>query len=303
MAAILSPWLYSSGKWLADHAQANELPGVLDWLGKKCASAQIDRYFSRALTISALLLLPFLFKMVKSIRRRDAVVVEKIPAMPPQTAALQLITALIVAGGLLWLAGSVLEYLGAYKPHPKSPGIFKALKGVLPVALIVALLEEWLFRGVMLGLWLRFTRPLPASLGCSLVFAFLHFVEPPVGTVIADPSAPLAGFQLLGSILGHFVDPLFFITDFATLFLVGMILANARIKTGKLWFSIGLHAGWIVAFQGFGKIHKMLDPHPLQPWWVGGTLRSGVLPLITLALTAVICHFVLKLWRRPISPA
>jgi hypothetical protein len=27
---------------------------------------------------------------------------------------------------------------------------------------------------------------------------------------------------------------------------------------------------------------------------VGDTLRSGVLPLLTLGLTAVICHFVLK---------
>jgi membrane protease YdiL (CAAX protease family) len=109
-----------------------------------------------------------------------------------------------------------------------------------------------------------------------------------------DPTHALAGFQRLGRIFLHFTDPLFFVTDFATLLGVGLILAWARVRTGALWFSIGLHAGWIMAFKGFNLLYQIVPGHPLRPWGVGESLRSGILPLLTLGLTAVICHFVLR---------
>ena len=57
--------------------------------------------------------------------------------------------------------------------------------------------------------------------------------------------------KLLGKILLHFTEPMFFITDFATLLAIGLILAWAVLRTGALWFSIGLHAGWIMSFKAF----------------------------------------------------
>jgi hypothetical protein len=41
-------------------------------------------------------------------------------------------------------------------------------------------------------------------------------------------------------------------------------------------------------------IYKSVPTHPLRPWGVGDSLRSGVVPLLALGLTAVICHLVLK---------
>lgn len=125
-------------------------------------------------------------------------------------------------------------------------------------------------------------------------FAFVHFLKPPDGSVITDPGNAFAGFELLGKILLHFTNPQFFVTDFLTLFVVGMILAWARIRTGALWFSIGLHAGWIVVFKGFNQFFEQPSSHPLYPWGIGDSLRSGILPMLALGLTAIICHFVLK---------
>jgi membrane protease YdiL (CAAX protease family) len=147
-------------------------------------------------------------------------------------------------------------------------------------------------------LWLRFARPVTACAGTALVFAFLHFLNPPAGSVIADPAHVLAGFQLLGKILLHFTDPLFFLTDFASLLAAGLILAWARVRTGALWFSIGLHAGWIAAFKAFNLFYQEVSDSPLRPWGIGENLRSGVLPLLTLGITAVICHFVLRRFSR-----
>jgi membrane protease YdiL (CAAX protease family) len=78
------------------------------------------------------------------------------------------------------------------------------------------------------------------------------------------------------------------------LFVVGWILAWARLRTGALWFSIGLHAGWVFAFKGFNMLYQAVEPHPLRPWGIGESLKSGMLPLLMLALTALVCRYALK---------
>ena len=44
------------------------------------------------------------------------------------------------------------------------------------------------------------------------------------------------------------------LAGFTTLFLIGLILADARLQTRSLWLPIGLHAGWILASGAFNKI-------------------------------------------------
>jgi membrane protease YdiL (CAAX protease family) len=294
LAATISPWLYQAGKGLGEISAAGDLNVLAEWLGRSCRRAAFGRYFSRSLVISVLLLLPLLFRRIRRIRADADSTGVAAHRFSWQSALVQIAAGCVIAGGMLWAAGAVLEMLGAYVPKTKMPGIGKLAGAILPAAIGASLLEEWLFRGLLLGLWLRFARPLAACLGTSLLFAFVHFLRPPDGAVIAAPGAPLAGFELLGVILLHFTDPQFFITDFATLFVIGMILARARVRTGALWFSIGLHAGWILAFKAFNIIYQSVPGHPLRPWGVGDTLRSGILPLLALGLTAVICHFVLK---------
>lgn len=202
----------------------------------------------------------------------------------------QVVAGCLISGSLLWLLGVILHHWGAYTLSSKEPGIAKLLKAVLIPAIAAACVEEWVFRGLLLGLWSRFSKPLAACVGTSLVFAFVHFLEPPRGSVIADPRHPLAGFELLGKILLHFTNPQFFVTDFATLFVIGMILAWARLKTGALWFPIGLHIGWILAFKGCNLIYRPVLSHAVHPWGLGDSLRSGLLPMLTLAVTAAFCY-------------
>ena len=296
LAAVSAPWLYTGGKSLSAAAETGQLPGVLEWLGAACGRSDFDRYFSRALLASALLLLPLLIRRVRALGAGQSVA--GLVKLPWSTALFQIAAGCLIAGGMLWALGAVLEELGAYVPKSKPVAFGKLLGKIAIPALVVPLLEEWLFRGLLLGLWLRFAKAPAACIGTSLFFAFVHFLKLPDGAVIADPASPLAGFALLGKVLGHFTDPQFFVTDFATLFFIGMILAWARLRTGALWFSIGLHAGWIAVFKGFNLLHSAVDHHPLRPWWVGESLRSGLLPLLTLALTAALCHLVLSRTNR-----
>jgi len=300
LAAVIAPWIYEAGMNLAAAAAAKDLPGVLEWLGAACARSahKFGRFFNRSLMLSALVLLPLLWRRVRSINRGGSIMGDLRP-VSPRDVCLQVVCGCLLAGGLLWLTGILLASAGAYQPRIPEPALGKVLRKTLVPAVAAPLLEEWLFRGVLLGLWLRFARPAAACVGTSLVFAFLHFLDPPSGTVIADPTAPTAGFELLGKILLHFADPVFFVTDFATLFLVGWILARARVRTMALWFPMGLHAGWVATFKSHSLIYQKAAGHPLFPWGVGDSLRSGAIPLAVLVLTAVACHFaLLRLGRR-----
>lgn len=300
LAACIAPWLYRGGIWLAGEAAAKELPGVLEWLGAAAgrSASKFGRYFSRSLMFSALLLLPLLWRRIRSLGDGSGPIAGGLRPVPLRDVCLQVLTGCVIAGGLLWLGGMGLAALGAYVPRDPQPELSKILRRTLVPACIVPLVEEWLFRGVLLGLWLRFARPAAACAGSAAVFAFLHFLEPPAGTVIADPSSPGAGFELLGTILRHFADPVFFVTEFATLFFIGWILARARLRTAALWFPIGLHAGWIAAFKSHQMIYRQVESHPLFPWGVGESLRSGAVPLAVLAVTAVCCHFALRWFER-----
>lgn len=295
LAAVISPWFYQAGKWLAGQ---KELPGLLDWLASACGRAKFGRFFDRALLFSALLLLPLLFRRIRRLRETRPPGSELVP-LGWRRACAQALTGCVLAGGILWVLCGFVEWTGAFVDRPSSPGFGRFASKVLLPAAGASLVEEWLFRGVLLGLWLRFARPAAACFGSSLLFAFLHFIKPPPGTVIADPSHPLAGIELLGGVFLNYLDPRFFIGDFISLTAVGLILAWARLRTGALWFSIGLHAGWIMGFKASSLLYRDVPGHPLHPWGVGDSLRSGMLPLLTLIVTAGVCHFVLKRFDVP----
>jgi membrane protease YdiL (CAAX protease family) len=294
IAAAVSPWIYRAGKHLAATAVANDLPALLEWLGAACGRAGFGRFFDRSMLLGAMILLPLLLRRIGKLRS-DGGRTQANPAKPfsGNSVVVQILVGCAISGTMLWGMGTMLEIAGAYVPRASSPEIGKILSKVFFPAIAASLVEEWLFRGLLLGIWLRCSRPLVACAGTSLLFAALHFLNPPPGTFIDNPPHAFAGFQLLGGILSHFSDPLFFITDFASLLAVGLILAWARFRTGALWFSIGLHTGWIMALKGFNLFYQKVPDHFLSPWGIGDTLRSGTFPLVTLATTALICHFVL----------
>lgn len=302
LGAILVPWLYRAGMAMGRAAAEQELSGPVEWIGAAALRSDFPRFFSRALTASAIGLLPLLFWRIRRLRTGPPLNLAGKARYGWGSALGQIGAGGAIAAVLLLAMGWLALSGGAFEPKPEPPDLARLLKKALVPALSASLIEEWLFRGVLLGLWLRFSKPRSACLGTAAFFAFVHFLEPPEGSFVADPAAAMAGFDLLGKILLNFADPLFFITDFASLFFIGVMLAWARLRTGALWFPIGLHAGWVLAFKGFNLFYRQVPGDSLHPWAVGGSLKTGLLPLVTLALTAVICHFAMKRIR-PVTPA
>jgi membrane protease YdiL (CAAX protease family) len=163
--------------------------------------------------------------------------------------------------------------------------VWKAAAGCLG-AVMVAIGEEALFRGVLLR---RFTADMGRVGGILLttaIYAIVHALRPG-GSKEAYPMAgidrtialfaPLGEAGVLPSVIG--------------LFGLGLVLAAARLATGSLWLSIGIHAAYVAVFR-VGRL--VLDIRKTPAWLIGPgwpPLIGGVAGLVAVLVTAAL------LWR------
>lgn len=281
LGALLAPLLYAGGKWLAAllvSFKQTQTP-VLGWLANKLTIHEFDSYYNRAFLVSALgLLWPFLKWMGIS---RDSLGLKKNPLKLADT-----LMGLVIAGGLLAFMGLVLLQLGAFTAKPNADWAAVLTQAAL-AAIGASLMEEWIFRGIFLGVALRAAKPWKAIVFVAAFFSILHLMQAPDLNVrdkaarqslsalrkerwpvlatnhsedpakndwITDPSmarfapskiGPTSGFAMTAEIFRRNAQPALFLSEFLTLFAIGLILALARTRTASLWFPIGLHAGWI----------------------------------------------------------
>jgi len=130
----------------------------------------------------------------------------------------------------------------------------------------------------------------------SAVYALVHFFShPPSPAEIHWTS----GVELLPTMLSGFVEVERVIPGFFNLTLAGTLLAMAYHYTGNLYFSVGLHAGWIFWLKSYGLLTR--EAANANAWfWGTSRLIDGWLALIILALVSVP---VLKLRLRPKTDA
>src|SRR5262249_38317826 len=157
---------------------------------------------------------------------------------------------------------------------------------VLLAAISVPFIEETFFRGIVLGISVRTGRKLLSVISVSALFAAVHFLkgserEPAIVTWTS-------GFQSIGDAFAGFGDPMMVLAAFATLFLIGCILGDARVLTHSLWLPIGLHAGWIFGSGTFSWLaRRQIDALP----WLGKNLLVGIVPLVLATVTWIM------MWR------
>jgi membrane protease YdiL (CAAX protease family) len=144
-------------------------------------------------------------------------------------------------------------------------------------ALIVAILEELIFRGTLFGILRKAVNWPAAAAISSAVYAVLHFIQ---NSELHGNVTWLSGFVVLGRMFQN-GPPL--APAVLTLFVAGMILAVAYQRTGTLYFSMGLHAGWIFWLKSYGFFTTEI-PGASQALWGSGRLIDGWLALPVLAV-------------------
>jgi membrane protease YdiL (CAAX protease family) len=278
-ACLISPLAY----WTVQH-----FAGV-PWVAP-IAGFPFHRFFSRTAQICLIVTLVPLALALGISRMRD-LGLEKNRARIPDV-GVGILAALVPVGVLA--AGYVFNDI--YRPK-KDLDLVPLLR-ILLTAGFVSCLEEFLFRGVFLGLAVRSMGALRGTLMVSLVFAAVHFLRP---TKTATSEVTWAGgFSQLGAVFDNLPAMPILAYGFLTLFVAGLILAWVTLKTRSLWLAIGIHAGWIVGQQGLNWFARFraTPPEEFLPWIgpsvVSGVVPTGILPLFGLVMAAALVTVYLR---------
>ncbi|NDD81572.1 MAG: CPBP family intramembrane metalloprotease [Verrucomicrobia bacterium] len=192
----------------------------------------------------------------------------------------------ILGTAMVALAAWIQSILGVRK-WAGVPG-FDLWAGALATGFLVAVLEEFFFRGILgLAFWKAAgQRPVPVLLGFNaLVFAVAHFLRPQSDL----PHGIFSGF-VAWTKLELWAGPAD-VWRLAGLFVSGLILARLSWQQQSLWAAIGIHAGWITGLRiGHGF---WCEASGVSGGWWGPSLESGPIPLVLLLLVAF------SLWGRP----
>jgi uncharacterized protein len=184
------------------------------------------------------------------------------------------VAALAAAAAALLLSGT-LRYDAA--PGTSAAWLLAVL-GHGAVFAVAALMEEAIFRGYPFQVLVRAAGPVVAAVATSALFAVVHARNPEVGA-----------FGLVN------------------IFLAGLMLAAAYLRTLSLWFATALHLGWNWATASLFDLPvsgitdfrtPLYEPVVHGPdWWSGGafgpegglagTIGFGIALLLVLRLRAV----------------
>lgn len=306
-AALLGAWMaplfYNAGKALAEVSGAKPTNGSLEWLAERCRQAGFPEFYLAALIVAGLLLLLPWFEWLGAGRRTAArrgpgpwrlpLNEGRAPATRGQALRLyprglwHLCAGFLLAAGLTLPLGLSLVPAGVASMRQAGVNFGNLLSTLLPMALLLGVLQEFFFRGVAMGIFLRAMKPAAAIGVSALYFAAVLSLPPPPGMDVADPEAAGTGWEMLGSTLVHIASGGGFAGRFLPLLALGVLLSFARWRTASLWLPIGLQTGWLFARAALDRL-VVPDSAP-RP---GGfeILANGVVPLVAIAAAGFLCH-------------
>jgi hypothetical protein len=223
--------------------------------------------------------------------------VKSLLAVKASTAWRSFLTGCALALGSMALLLALMAAADVYTPFFRLSltQSLSRIASALATGVFVGSMEEVFFRGVLfLGLLER-SHPLRAYGLANLFYSALHFVKPGEDYFL-DRLDLLAGFRHLLTTFQPFFEPATLLPGLIGLFLVGVVLSYALTRTGNLYLSIGLHAGWVIAL----KTIRVFGDYRRQDlgWAFGSTdpkIVSGVATWIGMFLVALVIR---RLTRR-----
>ena len=188
--------------------------------------------------------------------------------------------------GVLPVAGAeiLLWQLGAF--HFDGLGGWLMPMVLVPVLVMMAFMEEIMFRGYLLQNFLDIRRPAFGVLFTSVTFWLIHSFNPGVW------QSPVIALNLFGA---------------------GIVLALAYLASGSLWFATALHFGWNFAQGGLfgvpisglpveGLIRLECDPAWAE-WLTGGPFGLEGSLVATGVEVGLIAGLAATVWRRGVKAA
>ena len=206
--ALLAPVLFWGAQFLVGH-------GWLPFLAK----FDFETFFHRALLLAGLILLWPLLRSIR-VRTMSDLALESNPHW-----LRDVIAGFVLAAIPLLCCGAVVIAFHVYSLRHAIDGA--ALARVVGSALVVPVIEETFFRGLVLGMLLRSGRKYKSIFATSAFYSIVHFLKAPehTSTIVSWTS----GFRSVANSFVQFADPMLVAAAFTTLFLIGWILADGRL--------------------------------------------------------------------------
>lgn len=274
--AALAPWVYQLVHAIADRF------GVLTGL----AGQPFHRYVNRCLYVVAI---AGLWPLLKTLALRS---VPELGLSHLTRDWRRIFGGFGVGFATLAVVATAALMAGARQPNTElTLGILaKHLLNATASGVVVALLEEFLFRGVAFGGLRKSLVPVLALLLSSALYSAVHFYErPPAPEVVTWTT----GFETLWRMFHGIAEVHQLVPGFFSLLIAGMMLGWVYHSTGTLWFSVGLHAGWVFWLKSYGALTRPV-PGAIEWVWGTGKLYDGWAALGVLALTGLVLR-----WRFP----
>ena len=203
---------------------------------------EFSRIFQRVLLATVLVLLFVLRHPLRVERVRDAFV-----RNDWRQTTLDALFGLTISLGLalgavpLFVATTDLQWT-----HERTPAwlVLKTIRAI-PGVMLVALVEEILFRVIVFRGLQQSMRVSSAAIVGSLLYATVHFWTP--GESYPSPGLdPIAALDTLHALMLRLLQPSILLAQVG-LVLIGVTLCFCLHRSGSIFLCIGLHGGWLAA--------------------------------------------------------
>jgi membrane protease YdiL (CAAX protease family) len=163
----------------------------------------------------------------------------------------------------------------------------------LGAAILIGILEEAFFRAFLFGGMRDEFGRTGALIASAAIYAVAHLVRSPAHFYVTGLDLT-AGLRTLGGSGAQLAHPASALPTLVGLFLLGIVLAQAYIVTGSVYFSIGLHSGFVLGAKLWPKLIAERAPIPgwLAGWghqpiisgaaaWLAAVAILAILPALT----------------------
>ncbi|MFD2255392.1 CPBP family intramembrane glutamic endopeptidase [Luteolibacter algae] len=304
---LLTPIAYNGGKALSELSGTKDFNGFLNKAAAWSGATEMEDFFKICWPLCAILLLLPLIEWLRlgTDKSRETPWEIRIPSptgsnlenaqplLPNQYGPLQGVTGFLLTFGSFVLIGYAMVRAGSFTWASDLQAWRRSLVIDIGWALVMALIIEVFFRCVVLGIFLRAMKVLPAIALASALFAGIHYI--------------LAGFQNTLSLDGetltpmHLAQVLFFGGDLIPRFIIvfmpwftfGCVLGWARWRTASLWLPTGLLMGWLLADQLFTKATKTVEIHDsIAKYLAADSVHNGLIPLLAVITLGGFVHII-----------
>jgi len=275
LTSFLSPWLGALQYWMRARP------------GTQALSPSFSDIFNRLFMVLAITLF-FVFRRLFRVQS-----LSQLGLQPAQQVYRDLSRGFFCTLLSMVALAAVMSLCGIFTPYFRLSlaATLERCATALLSAIAAALLEEIFFRGLVFRALLEDWWRWMAFVTASFFYSALHFVKP-VQKIILSGLDPWAGFRHLAYAFMPFFDPVTLFPALFGLFLIGLVLGYAFYRTGSLYLSIGLHAGWIF---GLKTLRVYGDYRREDLGWIFGSsepkLVSGVAGWIGIIAVGIIVHF------------